>query len=138
MGAEGLQDDYRESASTAQVAKGKRRRRSLEDWAYETLGSRWGGNTCPPMDNRAYRWQDTGMVERDDYWTFSQGEDGGTMWIGHANEWKFHLSLKRFRRIALWTIWQWAWGDWFGLRTWLWYRILRRKVNRYKGALRNG
>lgn len=37
-----------------------------------------------------------------------------------------------FRRIALWYLWRWGWGEWFGLRRWLFYKRLHRKVSRYK------
>lgn len=123
MATDNTEQRLAESASVA-----KRRRRSIEDRLYDGLGNKWGGNTTPPMDNRQYRYDRDG----DSYSVFSQGDDGGTMWIGYADEWKFHVELDRFRRIAAWTLWQWAWHDWFGVRTKLWYRLLHRKVNRYR------
>ena len=110
----------------------KRSRKPIEDRLYEALGGQWCGNTTAPMDNRAYRWGHDG----DDYRVVSQGEDGSAVWIGTAHEWHTSMSLQRFRRIAMWTLWQWAWGDWFGLRTRIWYRLLRRRCDRHRAGLR--
>lgn len=112
-----------------QVAAAGKRRRTLEQRLYDALGGQWCGNTTPPMDNRKYTWAHEG----DDYRVFAQGDDGGTMWIGYGSGWNDHLSLARFRRIAIWTIWTWAWADWFGLRTWAWYKLLHRRCNRIRG-----
>ena len=122
------------------VATGRRRWRrprvfDVENWLYKTLSNGWCGNTCPPMDNRKYKWFQEDKFADDDYYVFSQGEDGHEMWIGHAHEWYFHLELKRFRYIALWTIYQWFVVDWFGLRTWLWWKLLFKQCDRTKKAL---
>lgn len=109
----------------------RRHRRSIEDRLYTLLGNEWCGNTTPPMDNRSYRWGHEG----DDYRVFAQGEDGGVMWIGSAHQWNDSVSLKRFRRIAMWTLWQWAWGDWFGIRTRAWYFLLHRRCAETRKAL---
>lgn len=37
-----------------------------------------------------------------------------------------------FRRIALWYLWRWAVGEWFGLRRWLYYKRLFRRLNSYR------
>ncbi len=36
-----------------------------------------------------------------------------------------------FRRMAIWYLWRWAVGEWFGLRRWLFYKRLHRKVARW-------
>lgn len=42
------------------------------------------------------------------------------------------MAAEDFRHIALWYLWRWAWGEWFGLRRRLFYWHLRRKVARYR------
>lgn len=42
--------------------------------------------------------------------------------------WKYIDSTKIFRYFALWYLWRWAWGEWFGLRRWLFYKDLHRRV----------
>lgn len=39
-------------------------------------------------------------------------------------EWTFHCNDTIFRKMALWYLWRWAWGEWFGLRRWLYYKWL--------------
>jgi hypothetical protein len=36
------------------------------------------------------------------------------------------IPAEDFRKLALWYLWRWAWGEWFGLRRWLFYWNLRR------------
>ena len=42
------------------------------------------------------------------------------------------MAAEDFRRIALWYLWRWAWGEWFGLRRRLFYWHLLRRVASYK------
>lgn len=41
-----------------------------------------------------------------------------------------------FRRMAVWYLWRWAVGEWFGLRRWLFYKRLHRQVARWRGMSR--
>ena len=38
------------------------------------------------------------------------------------------IPAEDFRKLALWYLWRWAWGEWFGLRRWLFYQNLSRYV----------
>lgn len=40
----------------------------------------------------------------------------------------FSCHVGAFRRMALWYLWRWAWGEWFGLRRRLYYWDLHRWV----------
>lgn len=51
-----------------------------------------------------------------------------------ADRWMATLPVWVFRRMALWYLWRWAWGEWFGLRRWLFYRWLHHKVAGYDRA----
>ena len=117
---------------TEQGRRGATVRRTFSRWIMDTLGNEWGGTTGPPMDHRAYRWNHEG----DDYEVVAQSEDGGALWIGSAHEWSWHTSTKRFRRIALWTLYHWFITDWLGLRTRIWYWALTRECDRHRRQLR--
>lgn len=59
----------------------------------------------------------------------------GTKYIEHERvdeQWEFHDRTEVFRRIALWYLWRWAWGEWFGLRRWLYYKNLHRRCEKVK------
>jgi hypothetical protein len=66
------------------------------------------------------------------------GDDASSIWIsvrypdepGDGGRWLCDLRPVVFRRIALWYLWRWAYGEWFGLRRWLFYRWLHRHVAR--------
>ena len=42
------------------------------------------------------------------------------------------IRVEPFRKLALWYLWRWAWGEWFGLRRWLFYKWLHWKVQGYE------
>lgn len=46
---------------------------------------------------------------------------------GEPGKWAFFLDAGAFRRMALWYLWRWAWGEWFGLRRKLFYWDLNRR-----------
>lgn len=109
-----------------QVAmSGKRLRRSLEEWAFDVLGTEWCGNVHAPGDH--YR------VQLDPDYLGLVTEDGGTLWIGTSTEWSWHCRPAVARRLAWFILWRW-WvvGEWCGIRTALWFWLLRRRCARYK------
>ena len=60
----------------------------------------------------------------------------GTKYIEHDQvdaRWEFHDRTEVFRRIALWYLWRWSWGEWFGLRRWLYYKNLHRRCKKMRG-----
>lgn len=42
----------------------------------------------------------------------------------------FYVARPDFHRIVRWYLWRWAWGEWFGLRRRLWYRLLGWRLDR--------
>lgn len=46
------------------------------------------------------------------------------------SHWAFYCSAASFRKMAFWYLWRWAWGEWFGLRRWLFYKWLFRHVQK--------
>ncbi len=102
----------------------RHRRRSLEALLFDLLGSSACGNTVAPCDWMAL---DGGLGPSAPYVQIS--EDGSSLWIGTANEWHLSMSRTEARKLALWVVFRW-WivGEWFGLRRWLWFRLLHRRV----------
>lgn len=49
-------------------------------------------------------------------------------WGGEEERYVYSGSAQTFRQMALWYLWRWAWGEWFGLRRWLFYWDLKRKL----------
>lgn len=100
---------------------------NLEDWLYEKLGTDWCGNTSPPLNHRK-------MYTKDGY-VVSLNNDGFETWIGRPDAWIWHTRNAEFRRIAWWAIRQHIFVDWCGLRSWLWYKLLHRRVTAYRAQL---
>lgn len=60
-------------------------------------------------------------------------------WLEHGewrydDKWIFMMRTELFRRFAIWYLWRWVWGEWFGVRRWLFYKWLHWHVNRWKFA----
>jgi len=49
-----------------------------------------------------------------------------------SGRWVLFMAAEDFRKLALWYLWRWVWGEWLGLRRRLFYRDLRRRVSRMK------
>ena len=46
------------------------------------------------------------------------------------SELAFTIAAEDFRKLALWYLWRWAWGEWFGLRRRLFYWQLHKRIER--------
>lgn len=63
--------------------------------------------------------------------------DAFEIWIGEMytdgdakdESWEFSCRTEHFRKIVIWYLWRWAWGEWFGLRRRLYYWDLHRRVS---------
>ncbi len=103
------------------------RRRSLEEWLYDALGTQACGNTCAPGD-----WMKMPGGLNESTPIVSVGEDGFTLWLGGVHVWQFSMSRVAARKLALWVLFRWWIGaEWFGLRRWAWYKLLHRRCARY-------
>jgi len=51
--------------------------------------------------------------------------------IGFPDKWLVILRREYFHKLILWYIWRWIWGEWFGLRRWLFYKFLSLRVKKY-------
>lgn len=93
----------------------------LEKRIYRLLGQYEFPYTRPPLDQR--KMYISGMV-------VCLNNDGFEVWIGTPDCWETHMKNAEFRKICFWYLRQWAFTDWFGLRSFLWYKLLHRQVKR--------
>ncbi len=100
---------------------GDKPRIDLETKLYRKLGQYDGFYTNPPLDKR--KLYIDGMV-------ISLNNDGFETWIGYPDKWAVHFRNDKFRTICFWALKQWIFVDWFGLRSWIWYKLLSRQCER--------
>lgn len=100
----------------------------LEDQANEGLGgppNNWRHSPCYPSRQH-------GMSSGCEWWQLWFDNDAFDVHIhskwSDSNEVSLRLTMaaEDFRKLALWYLWRWAWGEWFGLRRKLFYWHLRR------------
>lgn len=107
-----------------------RRRRSFESWAFDFLGSSWGGNSNAPGCNIDGRIGDCYVV--------STRNDGFELFIGYEHEWCVHFRFNEAMLLVRFIVWNW-WikGMGCGLRRWAWYKLLSRRVAGYERDLKS-
>ena len=102
-------------------------------WIKKHLGDDWGGNSCPPgilaeLDFGSQDDDGSPMLVARTYI-----DDGMTLWLGYRNQWRLSFSDYDARRLARMILWDWwAWGTWFGLKRWIWYKALHVVVESHK------
>lgn len=78
----------------------------------------WGGHA----DNVSAEFHnDAGEIWTRQWWT---GEPDSNLIASY--------DVRAFRRLALWYLWRWAFGEWFGLRRTLFYWDLSRRMKPYR------
>lgn len=58
--------------------------------------------------------------------------DGGEVWLGRADKWHTFMKHNEFLKICLWYLYQRSVVDFFGLRTWLYYKLLSASLRGIK------
>lgn len=102
--------------------------RSLEGLIYHGLSEHWGGNDMVPLDHRTlYITEKNGC----DY-VFSFLNDSFDIGIGYPNQWHVILRRETIHSFIFWYLRQWVFGGWLGIRRWIWYKMLRRRVVGYR------
>jgi len=94
---------------------------SIEKKIYECLGRFDGFYTHPPMDDRK-------LYIKGELIKF--GNDGHEIYLGNIDRWHYFFDEKTFRKLAIWYLMNWVFIDWFGLRSWIWFKLLSRNVRR--------
>ncbi len=93
----------------------------IEDHLYRALGQYDGViYTLPPGDQSYHRRTDDSVIKT--------SNDGFELWFGTPDHWDWHCKFPEARKLAWFILWTWwAKGTWFGLRSWLWYKLLARR-----------
>lgn len=104
------------------VSVGKHRRK-LDQWLMDTFGRDWCGSSGPPTDNRKVYIHD-GSVTR----VFVTTNDGFEVGIGYPDEWHVIMRRKAALHLACFVFKIYLF-DWFGLRSWIYYRALHHAVD---------
>lgn len=94
------------------------------DATYEMLGSKWCGNTMPPLDHHSYYFSSERVA--------SFTNDAFDVYIGYTDRWETHFRRDELHRFIRWYLRKWAFGEWFGLRRIVWYWALSKRVERYR------
>ena len=117
--------------TTRQTSAGSRRRPrlSIEDRLYHLLSDHAYGNDNPPGTRARFEFKHGSWPEI----ATTYNDDGALMWIGTGSEWHTNFNQKDARRLAWFILWNWwAKGQWFGLRRWAWYKLLHRRIARWR------
>lgn len=89
---------------------------------YNILGQYDGFYTRPPLDHRKLYLNSNELI--------CFNNDGGEVWLGRSDEWCWRCKHRDFQKIVLWYLYQWVFVDWLGLRTKIWFYLLRQKIKR--------
>lgn len=84
-----------------------------------------------PLDHESITVDDDG-VER----VFCFLNDSFEIGIGYPSEWHAIIRRPAIHRFMRWYIRRWAWGEWFGLRRWIFYGLLSRRVARNRALFK--
>ena len=104
----------------------------LEDKALEGLGG-------PPNNwqhSPNYSCRQYGMSLGHEWWAIRFTNDAFNLCIDTQytdeirSKIKLMISTDDFRKLAVWYLWRWAWGEWFGLRRTLYYWDLDRRLSK--------
>lgn len=105
------------------------RRFNFIDWLYDLIGSEWGGNVDVPLSHHSKTVNS--KMESVDY-VISFLNDSSDIGLGYPDEWHGIYDRKAFRKMICWYVWKSTVCEWFGLRRWIFYKLLIIKCDRHK------
>lgn len=108
----------------------KLRRFSLQNWLYHALSEDWCGNDSVPLDHRTLRVQEKDGCE----YVFCILNDAFEVGIGYPNKWHGLYRREVFHRMIFWYLRQWIFGEWLGIRRWIWYKLLHARCKRHSAV----
>lgn len=106
----------------------------LEDKALEGLGGPPNNWQSSPQFASRQHGRSTGRL----WYSIRFDNDAFDVWIStqfsdeSQSDTLCVMAAEDFRKLALWFLWRWAWGEWFGLRRWLFYKDLHRRMRPYR------
>ena len=106
---------------------------SWERRLYYLLSEHWCGNEMVPLDHRSIHIDDDGCTR-----VFCFLDDSFEIGIGYPDEWHAIIRRPAIHRFIWWYLCQWAFGEWFGVRRWIWYKLLHRSCKRHNSIGKAG
>lgn len=102
---------------------------SWESRIYYLLSGHDCGNETVPLDHQSIRIDDDGVTR-----VFCFLNDSFEIGIGYPDRWHCILRREAVHKFIFWYLSKWIFGEWLGLRRWIWYKLLHRRCRRYQGA----
>jgi hypothetical protein len=99
---------------------------SAEDFIYHILSEKWCGNDCVPLDHRTLYIDSEGCK-----YVFSFLNDSFEIGIGYPEKWHGIYRRECIHKFIFWYLRNYIFGEWFGLRRYIWYKLLHRKVKKH-------
>ena len=100
---------------------------SVERWLYHALAEKWCGNDNVPLDHRTLYFGNHGCE-----YVASFLNDSFEIGLGYPDKWHCIIRREAFHKLIFWYLRLWAFSEWFGLRRWIWYKLLHRSVGRHR------
>lgn len=107
--------------------------RKFYRWLFEGESNEgWGGAPNNGQFSPEFPTRGHGMGSGHLWYSMHFDNDAHDLWIctqysdDSQSQHMCVIPAEDFRKLALWYLWRWAWGEWFGLRRWLFYRALDR------------
>ena len=104
----------------------KVRRFSIEDALYRLLSEADCGNEGVPLSHRTLRAESHGCE-----YVFCFLNDSFEIGIGYPSEWHGIYRRELIHKFIWWYLRQWTFGEWLGLRRWIWYKLLHRRCEKW-------
>jgi hypothetical protein len=105
---------------------------------YHVTSKDWLGNNDPPLTDKTILKYDVHFTKdtwnNEAYSIVTYVDDGHEIGFGYHDEWKLIISRKVFAKAVRSYIKIWAWDNWFGLRSWLYFKALHKIVENNKRA----
>jgi hypothetical protein len=104
----------------------------LEGVLWHWLSDNWCGLDGPPLDHKWYAVEEPGPKGRGTPHVIGLTDDAACVSLGTPQTWAYSLHRAVWNKLVLWYLIQWGVLELFGLRRWLWYKLLSRRVKQNK------
>lgn len=103
------------------------RRFSFERWIYRRLSDHVTGSESVPLS-----WDSKRIMDRGTERVIAFCNDAHEIGIGYPDKWHVIMRREAFHKMIRWYLYEWIVREWLGLRRYLWYKLLFRRVSHYK------
>ncbi len=113
-----------------QASKGGRPPFSLEKWLYRALSDNTVGCESVPLSWSHKKFPAFRKGDCEHIIAFSN--DAHEVSLGTPHQYDMQIRREIFHKMIRWYLGQWIFREWLGVRRWLWYRLLFRRVRGFK------